>query len=91
MSSQKTQRFVATTLFVAIVLLQSVVPFLGSLPLGAFFLGASVTIVPMTAALAGILLGPRSGMVVGLFWGMTSWVRALTHPGTIGALIFQIR
>ncbi|GAP03679.1 ECF transporter S component [Fructobacillus tropaeoli] len=89
MSTMKTKRFVATTVFVAIVLLQSFVPFLGSLPLGAFVIGAFVTIVPMTAVLAGILLGPRSGLVVGLFWGLTSWVRNLMHPGTIGSLIFS--
>ncbi|WP_242977403.1 ECF transporter S component [Fructobacillus ficulneus] len=85
----KNKRFVATTFFVALVLLQSFIPFLGSLPLGAFFLGASVTIVPMTVVIAGLVLGTRSGLIVGLFWGLTSWVRNLSHPGTVGSLIFS--
>ncbi len=88
-SKQKNQLFVATTMFVAIILLQSMVPFLGYVPLGAVVVGASAVILPATAALAGIALGPRSGFVVAFFWATYSWLHALTHPGTFGALLFS--
>ncbi|MDF7636901.1 ECF transporter S component [Leuconostocaceae bacterium ESL0958] len=89
MSTKKNQHFVLTTVFVAIVLLQSFIPLLGYLPLGAFVVGAYVVIVPTTAALAGALLGPRSGAIVGFFWGLASFARAFTLPGTFGGLLFS--
>ncbi|MDD9138361.1 ECF transporter S component [Fructobacillus sp. CRL 2054] len=88
-SKQKNQLFVATTMFVAIILLQSVVPFLGYVPLGAVVVGASAVILPATAALAGITLGPKSGFVVAFFWAGYSWIKAMLHPGTFGALLFS--
>ena len=78
-----------TTLFVAIVLLQMLIPWLGIMPLGAFIIGASATIIQFTVALSGIILGPKYGAVVGFFWGGLSFINALTHPGTIGSLMFQ--
>ncbi|MEX0380415.1 ECF transporter S component [Leuconostoc sp. MS02] len=89
MTNPKIKYYVVATLFVAIVLLQMVVPWLGVMPLGAFVIGASATIIQFTVALAGILLGPKYGALVGFFWGMMSFINALTHPGTIGSLMFQ--
>lgn len=88
-TNSKNQHFVLTTIFVAIILLQSAVPFLGYLPLGAFFIGASAVILPATVALAAIVLGPKSGVTVAFFWGTFSMVRALMHPGTFGSLLFS--
>ncbi|MBS9336174.1 ECF transporter S component [Fructobacillus papyrifericola] len=88
-AKQKNQQFVLTTMFVAIILLQSAVPFLGYVPLGAVVVGASAVILPATAALAGLVLGPKSGFIVAFFWAFYSWVRALLHPGTFGALLFS--
>ncbi|MCO0832178.1 ECF transporter S component [Fructobacillus sp. W13] len=88
-TNSKNQHFVLTTIFVAIILLQSAVPFLGYLPLGAFFIGASAVILPATVALAAIVLGPKSGATVAFFWGTFSMVRALLHPGTFGSLLFS--
>lgn len=89
MTNQKTKYYIMTTLFVAIVFVQTLVPWLGTMPLGAFVIGASATIVQFTVALAGIILGPKYGAIVGFFWGMISFFNALTHPGTIGSLMFQ--
>ncbi|ANY11150.1 ECF transporter S component [Leuconostoc lactis] len=89
MTNQKTKYYIMTTLFVAIVFVQTLVPWLGTMPLGAFVIGASATIVQFTVALAGIILGPKYGAIVGFFWGMSSFFNALTHPGTIGSLMFQ--
>ncbi|MFL2049612.1 pantothenate transporter pant [Leuconostoc mesenteroides] len=62
MINQKTRYFVITTLFIAIVFLQIFVPWLGLLPLGAFIVGASVTIIQFTVAiiprvLVGLIIG----------------------------------
>ena len=89
MTNKKTTYYIVTTLFVAIVLLQMLIPWLGIMPLGAFIIGASATIIQFTVALSGIILGPRYGAVVGFFWGSLSFINALTHPGTIGSLMFQ--
>ncbi|MGR8826773.1 ECF transporter S component [Leuconostoc citreum] len=89
MTNKKTAYYIVTTLFVAIVLLQMLIPWLGIMPLGAFIIGASATIIQFTVALSGIILGPKYGAVVGFFWGGLSFINALTHPGTIGSLMFQ--
>lgn len=89
MINQKTRYFVITTLFIAIVFLQIFVPWLGLLPLGAFIVGASVTIIQFTVAIASIILGPKYGAIVGCWWGLLSFANAITHPGTIGSLMFQ--
>lgn len=89
MTNKKTTYYIVTTLFVAIVLLQMLIPWLGIMPLGAFIIGASATIIQFTVALSGIILGPKYGAVVGFFWGGLSFINALTHPGTIGSLMFQ--
>ena len=69
MTNKKTAYYIVTTLFVAIVLLQMLIPWLGIMPLGAFIIGASATIIQFTVALSGIILGPKYGAVVGFFWG----------------------
>lgn len=89
MTNRNTKYYIITTLFVAIVVIQMIVPWLGVMPLGAFVIGASATIIQFTVALSGILLGPKYGAIVGFFWGTMSFINALTHPGTIGSLMFQ--
>ncbi|MFT9469053.1 ECF transporter S component [Leuconostoc pseudomesenteroides] len=89
MSTKKTKFLVVTTFFMAIVLVQMIVPWLGMLPLGAFVVGASATIIQFTVAIAAIILGPKYGAFIGGFWGVLSFINALTHPGTIGSLMFQ--
>ncbi|SUP59499.1 Pantothenic acid ECF transporter S component PanT [Weissella viridescens] len=77
--SQKSRRLVLTALFIAIILVQSLVPWLGTLPIGAFFLGASVTIITFTVAIGAMVLGPKR---------VHYWVRygPLILAGTLGLL-----
>lgn len=91
MSQQLTRsrRLVLTSLFIAIILVQSIVPWLGTLPLGAFVLGAAVTIITFTVAIGAIVLGPRTGALLGLVWGLYSLWHAWTAVPSIGALIFR--
>lgn len=85
----KSRRLVLTALFIAIILMQSIVPWLGTLPLGAFVLGAAVTIITFTVAIGAMVLGPRTGALLGLVWGTYSLWHAWTAVPSIGALIFR--
>ncbi|MFR2312245.1 MAG: ECF transporter S component [Weissella confusa] len=83
------RHLVLTALFIAIILLQSVVPWLGTLPLGAFAIGAAVTIITFTVAIGAMVLGPRAGALQGFVWGAYSLWHAWTSAPSIGALIFR--
>lgn len=83
------RHLVLTALFIAIILLQSVVPWLGTLPLGAFAIGAAVTIITFTVAIGAMVLGPRAGALLGFVWGAYSLWNAWTSAPSIGALIFR--
>ena len=83
------RHLVLTALFIAIILLQSVVPWLGTLPLGAFAIGAAVTIITFTVAIGAMVLGPRAGALLGFVWGAYSLWHAWTSAPSIGALIFR--
>ncbi|GAK48424.1 putative membrane protein [Secundilactobacillus oryzae JCM 18671] len=63
-------------LFIAIVVVQNVVPILGYIPIGPLTL---VTI-HITVSIAAITLGTRDGAIVGGVWGLITWVRAFTWP-----------
>lgn len=83
------RHLVLTALFIAIILLQSVVPWLGTLPLGAFAIGAAVTIITFTVAIGAMVLGLRAGALLGFVWGAYSLWHAWTSAPSIGALIFR--
>ena len=86
---KSSRHLVLTALFIAIILLQSVVPWLGTLPLGAFAIGAAVTIITFTVAIGAMVLGPRAGALLGFVWGAYSLWHAWTSAPSIGALIFR--
>lgn len=83
------RQLVLTAIFMAIILVQVLVPFLGYIPLGAVILGASVTIIQFTVAIGTIFLGLRSGLLLGGFWGLLRLWQAWTTPGSVGSLIFM--
>ena len=83
------RHLVLTALFIAIILLQSIVPWLGTLPLGAFAIGAAVTIITFTVAIGAMVLGPKTGALLGFIWGAYSLWHAWTSVPSIGALIFR--
>ncbi|KAA8442586.1 ECF transporter S component [Weissella paramesenteroides] len=85
----KSRHLVLTALFIAIVLLQSIVPWLGTLPLGAFAIGAAVTIITYTVAIGAMILGPKTGVLLGFVWGAYSLWHAWSSVPSIGALIFR--
>ncbi|MBM7543823.1 ECF transporter S component [Periweissella beninensis] len=89
MAITKIKKLVLTALFMAIILLQTQIPFLGYIPLGAVAVGVFATIIQFTIAIATIILGTKSGIIIGGFFGIISFIRAWSNPGSIGALIFQ--
>lgn len=85
-SNSKTSNIVKLGLFFALVFIQTWVPFLGNIntPL------LSVTIVHVTVIVATLWLGIKEGVLVGTFWGINSWLRALIMPNSLmAAMVFN--
>lgn len=72
----KASRITLRALLTALIILQTMVPMLGFIPLGF----TSLTIIHITVIVAAIVLGPWDGMFIGLMWGVFTIVRALTAP-----------
>ena len=80
MKREKTFQMVLSAMFIAIIILQSFVPFLGNLPL--FIL--DITIIHITV----IVLGPKAGFLLGFAWGFSSFLRAFTSGNAVTFMIF---
>ena len=84
MKREKTFQMVLSAMFIAIIILQSFVPFLGNLPL--FIL--DITIIHITVIVGGIVLGPKAGFLLGFAWGFSSFLRAFTSGNAVTFMIF---
>ena len=84
MKRQRTFQMVLSAMFIAIIILQSFVPFLGNLPLVVL----DITIIHITVIVGGIVLGPQAGFLLGFTWGMCSFFLAFTSGSPISLLIF---
>ncbi|MBR2802933.1 MAG: ECF transporter S component [Erysipelotrichaceae bacterium] len=73
----KTRRFAYLTVFVTMEILFAVVPFLGFIPLGVI----NATTMHLPVILAGILLGPKEGALLGFIFGLSSFLKATFQPG----------
>jgi len=89
MNKNSSRHLVLTALFIGIIILQTLVPWLGLLPLGFFAVGAAVQIIGVTVAIGAILLGARTGTFLGFIWGSIALWQAWTSVPNIGALIFR--
>lgn len=82
---QRILRMTLRALLVVIVLLQSMIPWLGNIPLGLM----SITILPVTIAIIAIAFGPGEGALLGGLWGVITWIRAFVYPtSALAPLIF---
>ncbi len=85
MRKTETTRLTITAIFVAILLLQTLVPnidyirLLPALP--------TITTIPLTVALYSCLMGSKAGVGFGIFWGLTRLFVAYTQPGDMVSLI----
>lgn len=75
---------VLTSIFIAMIIVQSFVPFLGNIPL--FIL--DITILHITVIVGAILLGEKKGALLGMVWGICSLIRAFTMGSPITFLVF---
>ncbi|EPH95481.1 MULTISPECIES: ECF transporter S component [unclassified Enterococcus] len=77
-SRNKTFRLVLRAVLLAIIIVQTMVPWLGFIPLGFI----SLTIIHITVIVAAVVLGVKDGMLIGLFWGIATMIRAYAMPTT---------
>ncbi|WP_297816223.1 ECF transporter S component [uncultured Lactobacillus sp.] len=88
MTSKKVQNITIGAIFVAILIIQSFVPYLGYIRILPAL--PSITIIPLTVAIAGGLLGTGFGTAMGLVWGVLSLILAYTQPGDmVSLMLFQ--
>lgn len=76
--NSKAFRLSILALFIAFVIIQNFVPFLGYIPVGAL----SLTTIQITVIVAAIVLGPTDGAIVGDVWGILSCIKAFTSPSS---------
>lgn len=89
-SQNKTRRLVLTALFIAIILVQSIVPWLGLLSITpAAGVGVQVQIISVTVAIGAMVLGSCVGALLGFVWGAYSLWMAWSNVPSIGGMIFR--
>lgn len=86
MRKSKAYPLTIRSLFIAILIVQSLVPFLGYIPLGFM----NLTIIQITVILGAILLGPKDGLYLGFAWGLIKLILAYTAPNSLmDTLVFR--
>jgi len=83
MKNTKTSELVKVSLFVAIIVLMAVTPFLGYIPLGF----TRATIIHIPVIIGSILLGPKYGGFLGFVFGLTSLLNNTFNP-TVTSFVF---
>lgn len=66
--NERTRNLVIMSVFTSIIIIQTLIPFLGFIPLGIM----NATIIHITVIVGAILLGPRYGAGLGLVFGLCS-------------------
>ena len=82
--NKQTRNISFLSLFIAIELLMIVIPFLGYIPVGP--LRATTLHIPVL--IAGIVLGKKQGMILGLIFGMSSIIINTIQP-TLTSFVFS--
>lgn len=73
---KQTKDTVLMGVFLAIMMIQTIVPVLGYIPLG--FMNA--TIIHITVIVGAIMLGPKSGAFLGFMFGLSSLIKNTLQP-----------
>ena len=79
MKNKKTFDIVLTAFFLGIMILMSVVPFLGFIPIGPL----NATILHVPVIIGSVILGPRLGAFLGSSFGVMSVFNATTRPSAL--------
>lgn len=77
-----------TAMFLAIIVVMSLVPYLGFVP-NPLVPGASITLIHIPVIIGGILIGRRKSWFLGLFFGLMSLVIAFLRPQGPVDIIFR--
>lgn len=85
-TSQKTRRLAQVSILIAVVLVQNFVPLVGYVPVGPL----SLTLIHVTVLIGAVAFGWQSGALVGLAWGLITWVRAFIAPTSPLAVIVMV-
>ena len=83
--NNKTLKLTVYALFLAIMLVMGLVPFLGFIPLPF----ASIVIIQVPVILASYFLGYKGGMFFGLVFGITSIIKCFIQPDVFAAIIMN--
>ncbi len=83
MKNQSTTEMVQLSLFVAIIVLMAVTPFLGYIPLGF----TRATIIHIPVIIGSIILGWKKGAFLGFVFGLTSLLTNTFNP-TVTSFVF---
>lgn len=73
---QNTRAMVRASVLAALIIVMTVVPYTGYINYGLI----EITTLHIVVAIGAVMLGWRYGMVLGLVWGVTCVLRALTNP-----------
>ncbi len=73
---KKIKNTVLMGVFISIMLIQTIVPILGYIPLGIM----NATIIHITVIVGAIMLGPKSGAFLGFVFGLSSLIRNTLQP-----------
>ncbi|UQS83003.1 ECF transporter S component [Bombilactobacillus thymidiniphilus] len=85
MNKGKAYKIAIRAILIAIIIIQTMTPFLGFIPLGII----NITIVHITVIVAAIVLSPADGALIGLIWGLGTMLRAYTAPTSpLDTLVF---
>lgn len=84
-NSHRTYYLSVISLIIAVLIIQTFVPWLGYLPLGF----ANVTIAHVTVIIGAVLLGVRGGAIIGGTWGVLALIRSLVQPSLLSPIFYN--
>jgi Predicted membrane protein len=79
MKQNKIKIMVIHAIFISIITILTVIPFLGYIPVGPL----RVTTLHIPVLIAGIVLGKKSGAIIGLVFGLSSLINNTINPNVI--------
>ena len=78
------QRITRLGIMIAVIFLMTFVPNIGYIQTGLL----SITTIHIPVIVGSAILGPVGGLVLGATWGITSFLKVLSMPGTVETAIF---
>ena len=77
--AKNTRNLVLTSVFIALIIVMTVIPYTGYINYGA----VEITTLHLVVILGAVCLGWKAGTLLGFVWGFTCVLRAFTNPAWI--------